>query len=267
MTDQPRLYNSVAPLANVAALVALIERVQTRSISLPGMACYYGPSGFGKSTAAVYAENRFNAYQVQVKSAWTRKKFCQAVLLEMGLTPAATIGDMVDQIAAHLAITNRPLLIDEADHLVSRRMVEIVRDIYEGSNSPVILIGEELLPQKLKTWERVHGRMLDWVAAQPGTLADVGHLAPIYCPGIALGDDLKRALLAASGASIRRVCVNLDRVSEFARVRGLDRIGLEDWGARDFFTGTAPAPRKPVLGDGEGRAVQPRLGAELRRTA
>lgn len=42
-------------------------------------------------------------------------------------------------------------------------MVEIARDIYEGSGSPVILIGEEHLPKKLEQWEHVHGRMLDWV--------------------------------------------------------------------------------------------------------
>lgn len=246
MVENAGLYNSVAPLRNVAALSALIDRVQKRAIGLPGMATFYGPSGFGKTTAAVYAANRFDAYQVQVKSVWTQRKFCEAILTDLAVKPARTIADMVDQISEELARTGRPLLIDEADHLVTRRMVEIVRDIYESSGATVILIGEELLPQKLQQWERVHGRMLDWVGAEPGCLQDVGHLAPIYARGVTLEDDLREYLLRVSQKSIRRICINLERVREFAVTHGLQAVALSDWGKADFFTGEAPAPRRKL---------------------
>ena len=51
-------------------------------------------------------------------------------------------------------------MIDEADYLVSRHMIEVIRDIYESSRATIILIGEEMLPQSLTRWERVHNRML-----------------------------------------------------------------------------------------------------------
>lgn len=244
MDKEQKLYNSVAPLRNVAALVALINRVENRTVGLPGMAVFYGPSGYGKTTAAVYAANHFDAYQVQVKSAWTAKKLCGSILLDQGVKPARTIADMVDQVSEELARSGRPLLIDEADHLVDRNMIEIVRDIYEGSGATVILIGEELLPQKLQKWERVHGRMLDWVGAVPGDMADLGHLLPIYCPDVELSADLKQYLLKVSNGSIRRICINLSRVKEFGQTRGLASISKADWGKTTFFTGAAPAPRR-----------------------
>lgn len=247
MTEETRLYNSVAPLRNVAGLVTLIDRVQKREHGLPGMATFYGPSGFGKTTAAVYAANRFQAFTVQVKSTWRTKKFCEAIVADLGIKPAKTAADMIDQISEELARTGRPLLIDEADFLVARGMIEIVRDIYESSGSAVILIGEELLPQKLQQWERVHGRMLDWVAAQPGDLADVGHLAPIYCAGVEVGEDLRAHILKVSQGSIRRICINLAGVREFARVKGLARVGRADWGNRDFFSGEAPEARRGLV--------------------
>lgn len=242
--DGTPLFNSVAPLRNVGALVELIDRVQKRGHGLPGMATFYGPSGYGKTTAAIYAANKYRAYQVQVKSAWTAKTLCTAILQDQGLQPAGTIADMVDQIAEEAAKSGRPLIIDEADQLVSRNMIEIVRDIYESSGAAVILIGEELLPQKLQKWERVHGRMLDWVGAQPGDIADVGHLARIYCPGIELDGELQALLLKESNASIRRICVNLDRVREFALTKGVKAVTRKDWGKAGFFTGHAPAPRR-----------------------
>lgn len=243
MTETRELYNTVAPLRNVAALAALIDRVKNRSYSLPGMGTFYGPSGFGKTMAAIYATNRFQAISVQVKSVWTKKTLCEAILAEMGIPAPPTIARMLDRISEHLAITDAPLLIDEADFLVQRKMIEIVRDIYEGSGAPVILIGEELLPQKLRAWERVHGRMLDWVAAEPGDLADLGHLAKIYAPGVTLEREFQGKLLQASHGSIRRICVNLDRVSELARVRGLTKVATADWTGQAFFTGTAPEVR------------------------
>ncbi len=246
MAEVERLYNTVAPLRNVSALSALIDRVENRSVGLPGLATFYGPSGYGKTTAAVYAANRFNALQVQVKSCWTQKKLCEALLVEMGIAPRKTIADMVDQIAQELAITNRVLLIDEADFLVSRKMIEIVRDIYESSGSPVILIGEERLPTKLQKWERVHGRMLDWVAAMPASIGDIDHLSKIYCCELDLESGFKAHLLKASHHSIRRVCVNLERVKEFARTKNLTSIDLASWGKREFFAHTAPAPRREL---------------------
>lgn len=242
--EQPAIHNNVAPLRNVMALNALIERVQNRDADLPGMACFYGPSGYGKTTAAVWNANVASAYQIQLKSVWGRKYLCSAIVRELGLDPAKTIAAMVDQIAEELMRSGRPLIIDEADYLVNNTLIEVIRDIYESSRAAIILIGEENLPQKLAKWERVHGRMLDWVGAQPADQREVGLLADIYCGGVQVDDELKAMILKASHASVRRICVNLNMVSEVARTKGLTRVTGKDWGKADFFTGVAPSPRK-----------------------
>lgn len=246
MTERAGLYNNVALLRNVSGLVALIKRVTDREYGLPGMATFYGPSGYGKSTAATFAANEFQAYVVQVKSEWRAKFFCQSILKDMGLKPGQTTAAMIEQIAEQLARSGRPLIIDEADHLVKRNLIELTRDIHEASGAAVVLIGEELLPQNLKQWERVHGRMLDWVAAQPAELNEVGLLARIYARGIDLDAEMREHLLAVSNASTRRICVNLSKVSEFAKTRGLSRVTRADWGDDRLFTGIAPTPRRFV---------------------
>ncbi len=246
MAETERLYNSVAPLRNVAALVALIDQAKNRSLGLPGLATFYGPSGYGKTTAAVYAANKYDAYQVQMKSVWTGKSLCEALVKEMGLEPAKTIAKMVDQISQQLAISDGVLIIDEADYLCKNSLIEVVRDMYESSMAPIILIGEEKLPQKLMKWERVHGRMLEWTAAQPAALSDIDHLAKIYCPNLTLDDEFKSHLLKSSGGSIRRVCVNLERVQIHARTNDIELIDMETWGKKSFFRTDAPRPRREL---------------------
>lgn len=238
------LYESVAPLRNVAGLMTLIDRVRDRAFGLPGMATFYGPSGFGKSTAATYAMNFYDSCYIEVGPLWRSKQLLTAIAYELGLKPARTAVEIFEQVAEQLARDQRPLLVDEADRLIRDDMVEVIRGLYESSNVPVILIGEEELPTKLMKWERVHGRMLDWVAAQPAELADVTQLAAIYANGIEIKDDLKLRLLRESGGSLRRVSTNLSHVKETAITLGLDKMGLTEWGARQFFRGEAPPPRR-----------------------
>ena len=245
LTEDITPVNSIAPLKNVTLMNALVERVMNRSPGLPGMATFHGFSGYGKTSAATYVAAKHRCYHIQVKSVWTQKKLCQSVLLALGIQPAKTIADMVDQIGEELALSGRPLLVDEADFLVQKRMIEVVRDIYESSAAAtIILIGEELLPGKLKAWERVHGRMLDWVAAQPASLADAKHLTGLYCPGVEIEAELLARLHEASSGSVRRICVNLDRIRELARTQGLDAVGAKEWGQRTFFQGTPPHARR-----------------------
>ncbi|MDA8232840.1 MAG: ATP-binding protein [Magnetospirillum sp.] len=246
MTSEPNAGNTVAPLRNVSLLSELVVRIRDRPPGLPGMGCFHGPSGFGKSFAAMYSANKHRSYHVQVKSVWTRKKLVTAILHEMGVNAAKTIPDMVDQIGEELSLSGRPLLVDEADILVKKGgMIEVIRDLYESSQGTVILIGEENLPHALRQWERLHGRMLDWVPAQPAALQDAKHLARLYAPGISLADDLMDALVQAAAGSVRRICVNLDRVRERAEMAGVSTFGLGDWNATGaaFFTGQPPARR------------------------
>lgn len=246
MAQENRLYNSVATLGNVVALVELVMRLQTRTSGLPGMATFSGFSGFGKTTAALYACNKFGAHAVQVKSQWTKRYFCESLAAELSIDirRSWTVPRLIDAVSESLARSGNPLIIDEADILVDRGMIEITRDIYEGSGVPVILIGEEKLPKKLEQFERIHGRMLDWVAAQPGTVDDVQLLAPLYCPKVTLSADAVDHVLREARNSIRRICNNLDRVREYAATRGIrDLDGAEVRRIR-FAPADAPAPRR-----------------------
>lgn len=235
--DTVSAHQGIAPLRNVAAFAALVERVVNRGPNLPGMAAFYGKSGRGKSFSASYAANKYRAYYVQVKSVWTRKRLCQAILQEMGITPALTIADMMDQIGEQLARSRRPLIVDEADFLVQKGMVEVLRDIYESSQAAVVLIGEEGLPNALKRWDRIHNRILDWVVAQPCDMADCKQLARIYCSGVIVADDLMTKVHGAVDGCTRRVCVNLDHIREFAQGRGLAEIDAKTYTGR-IDTGT-----------------------------
>jgi hypothetical protein len=188
---------SIAPLRNVAALIGLVERVQGRAFGLPGMATFYGPSGWGKTTAVTVAANEYQAHVVQVKDCWTPTYLAQAILREIGLPPVRGVAAMVDAIGAQLARSDRPLIIDDAQYLLRKRMIELARDIYESCQAPVILVGEEKLPQDLTRWENIHNRQLAWEPALACNMSDAEKLVPIYAAGVEVADDLLSAIVDA----------------------------------------------------------------------
>lgn len=234
----------IAEIANLGLCDVAIERALSRTTSLPGMVCFYGPSGYGKSMSACWVANSRRAYYVQARSVWTKKDTLRAIIHEMGVhTPtSATSAALVDAIASELAMTGRPLIIDEMDHIVTKGSVELIRDIYEASQAPILLIGEEMLPTKLKRFERFHGRVLSWVPAQLVSLADAKQLAPIYSQ-VTIHDDLLEHIVKLSNGSVRRVAVNLSLISDTAMTEGMAAVDLAAWGKRELYTGDAPKRR------------------------
>jgi DNA transposition AAA+ family ATPase len=237
---------TTANIHNLDLVRTAVERLTSRAHGLPGLAVLYGPAGWGKTTAALAVANEARAYFVQMRSAWTRKTLLEKVLCEMSIPASGTIPALLDMACAQLAASNRPLIIDEFDYCArSGAMIELVRDLHEGAGSaPILLLGEELLPQKLKRWERFHSRVLAWVPAQPVTLADARALVPIYCPGLDVHDDMLTHLVGLAAGSVRRVAVNLAGIADAAAAEGWRAVDRKTWGEAPLYTGEAPRRQK-----------------------
>lgn len=238
-------HQTIAPLKNVTLCTLALERAIGRAQHLPGIVEFHGPSGFGKTFAACYAMNEYNAVYIEAKSTWTRKAILLAIARELGIVPGHTMYEITEQVSERLALSGRPLIVDEMDHIVNQGAVEVIRDIYEGSHTPVLLIGEESLPRKLQKWERFHGRILDFMAAQPADAEDARILADFYCHRVELKDDLLTSLAKAAAGSIRRLCVNLSLIEETALGSGKKVVDLGAWTAfkKGFWTGQTEVRR------------------------
>ena len=233
-----------APLRNVALMSVLVERLIERAPHLPGFGVFHGYSGYGKTYAAIYAQNATGGPRVEIGDSWTRKTFLRAILKELGVhEPRGTVADMAEQVIGRLAEPGHPpLFIDEADKLIDKGMIELARELQEGSQCPLILIGEELLPQKLERSERTHNRVLEFATAQPCDLEDARKLASALAPRFVFADELLSRIVAESEGRARRIVTNIDRCVEWARGVGTNTLDGEYSGS--FYTGRSPVRRR-----------------------
>ncbi|CAA0128960.1 Uncharacterised protein [Starkeya nomas] len=244
MTVATPQVNGPIALKNVAAFMALATKLIDRAPHLPGIGVCYGPSGYGKTYASIFAQNKTRAARVEVGESWTRSAFLDAILFELGEPRRGTVAAMAERVKASLARNaRRPLIIDEADKIVDKGYIELVREIQDHSGAPVILIGEEKLPSKLERIERVANRVLDWMPVQPCDIEDTEHLARAFCPNVTIAPELLDEIRRQSQGRARRIAVNLSRVLDIARNLGVQHVDRSAWGRSEFYTAKAPRER------------------------
>lgn len=241
----PNVNRSTAPLKNVVNMMVLVEAMRTRDQHSSSLALFTGPSGYGKSFAARYAQNRTQGIYVEVKFGWTRKIFLQSLLIELGEnSPRGTCGDMYLEIVRRLGSDPaRPLIIDEADYLLAKGLVEYARDFGDSTGVPVILIGEEKLPSKLKAVEKVDNRVLERVLAVKCDLEDGRTLADLLCPKLTITDALLALLIEKTAGRTQRLVNTLNDVRKFARRSGVEELDVSSYGGP---IDTAAVPMRTV---------------------
>lgn len=221
--------SKIANIGNLSLVQVAMNTLTNRAEGLPGLGVLYGASGYGKTTATIVFANKTQANYMRLSSVLSKKTFLEKIAFEIGANPSTkNTSGYFDAICEQLAITNRPLILDEADYLVSKTgMVELVRDIYESSQTPILLVGEEQMPNKLKKYERFHGRVLSWIPALPVSMEDAQVLAKVYAPKLRIDDDVLHHIVAIAHGSVRRVVVNLVNLDEKAEVYGYDYANME----------------------------------------
>lgn len=238
-----------APLTNMRLALTAITQAQDAGEGSPRLCMLYGNSGYGKSVAGAYVASRFEAAYVECRSLETRSSFLGMLASEVGVAKhERTAPRLFQQIVDQLSSDPRPLVIDEMDHIVTKKFVDLIRDIHDATRVPILMIGEEALPAKLKAWERFDNRILVASAAQPASGQDARLLRDHYCLRVAIADDLVEAITERCKGVTRRIVVNLRNAQAAALDEGELAIDRAWWGNRPMLTGDLPTRRAKVSG-------------------
>lgn len=202
----------------------------------PAMGMFSGEAGLGKTTAGAWLFSRADGVLVRCKKADTLGTFLEGISKDLGLESKQRQADMIDFIVHELAVTNKPLFIDEADYIAENiRILETLRDIYDLATVPIVLIGYSKLPTKVKLLPQLFSRISQHVEFKPADFSDISIMNQELVDKCEINDDLLESLLAASKGNFRRIHTGLSKVEKFCIGNGLDTISLDQWGNQDFF--------------------------------
>ena len=209
--------------------------------ALSGFVLAYGQAGRGKSVAADgYHCSRNTGAYVRVWQGWSQSAFLQRLLFEVrgsNEDMPRYNGNRCKEIIVRLLQEKRqPLFIDEADRLRIDR-IEDLRDIYEMTGVPVILIGEEGLLGVLSERRRIWSRVVHSVEFGPINAAEVS----VYgnrAAGLKISPELSRRIAEKSEGDfrlVRNMMLLLEKAAKAAGSLEVDTPMLETvFSARDW---------------------------------
>lgn len=231
----------IAPISNVLKVQDATDQLLSRSLGMPGMGLISGPTGYGKTTAATWLINQVNGVYVRAIALTTPSVILESICLELDIPRRRGCAAMISDIVQELTQTGRPLFIDEADYLVTKRaLIDTLRDIHDLSTMPVILIGEESMHTKLKTNPRLTRRMAEHVKFEPASLADA-HVLSKRLAEVEINADLIAKLAQNAGGSVGLLVVGIEKIEKAAKLAGMQHIALADWPSTEsFFVGVPP---------------------------
>lgn len=229
LMDQQIAGAGVAKLMNVGLAMAAMKQIQAATSQMPRIAVLSGPPGYGKSQAALFMAHPLgmNASFIQLRMFDTVKSIAEMLLTELDVRykPSWNTAAKFDAICERLAQNQRPLVIDEFDHIAEKSSVDFIRAIHDQCGTPIFLIGEESLQRKLLgRHERFHDRVLTWAHAVPCDEGDTQQLARHYAPALKWDDDALRALAKRTAGVARRITTEIERIKEECKRKGLDTV-------------------------------------------
>ena len=146
--------------------------------------------------------------------------------------------DMVNYIVEELTKENRhlrPIFIDEADYCFRQyEMVDSLRDIYDLSGCPVILIGMEDIARRVRENARIARRITQWIEFNGVDIEDTAKVAAECCE-VELGSDLLEYLHKETMGNIGRIIIGLAKIETFAKANKKSIISASEWGDRPLY--------------------------------
>ncbi|WP_028314695.1 AAA family ATPase [Desulfatibacillum aliphaticivorans] len=229
------MQHKMAMTKNVRRFLAAVHELRDRPFGVEGMGLLFGIPGEGKSTTVAYATNAMNGIFVRAMSSWTVTTMMGALMVELGYEPLYRIAPMANTVTQALMEEPRPIFVDEADYLFRQpQMVDTLRDIYDVTGSPVILIGMELMARKIRTNGRFARRITQWIEFKGIDLADARVLADTMCE-VGIDDVLLAYIHKEACANIGRMSTALSKVETFGKTNGMGLVTMDHWGDRPLF--------------------------------
>ena len=228
---------TTAKTKNVMAAFDAYQTIQQAATEgAPAMCMFSGQAGLGKTTAGAFLFVQADGVLVRCLKSDTMGTLLERLAQDLGLDKRQRKADMINYIVKELAVTGKPLFIDEADYLADKsEVLETLRDIYDLSGVPIILIGYEHLPKKVKRLPQLFSRISQHVEFQKADLDDTYVMASELVEHTEIQEDLLVELLDASKGNFRRITTGLSTIEKFAKSNELKTISSSQWANRAFF--------------------------------
>lgn len=159
---------------NVKNFIGLVENLLNKPKNIPKMGLIYGEPGLGKSQTALWLACKYNAIYLRATNLMTGRWLLEEIAKEMDEIPRYLTSDNFSLIAQKLKQKHQLIIIDEIDYLMNNlKTIEILRDIHDETDCPIIFVGMGLAHKKLERYKHLFDRFSEIVKFETFSVNDL----------------------------------------------------------------------------------------------
>lgn len=180
----------------------------------------------------------YDAVYVRALGCWTVTSMLGTLCEELKGKRKLRRSDMVNYIVHELTKDNakpRPIFVDEADYCFRQfDMIDSLRDIYDMSGCPVVLIGMENIARDIREHDRIARRITQWVEFSGLDMDDTMKVATELSE-IEIAPDLIQYIHKQTNGNIGRVVIALSKIEKYAEANGMKSVNADQWAEKPLY--------------------------------
>lgn len=162
---------------NVKNFIGLVENFLNKPKNIPKMGLIYGEPGLGKSQTALWLACKYDAIYLRATNLMTGRWLLEEIVKEMDEIPRYLTSDNFNLIVQKLKQKPQLIIIDEIDYLMNNlKTIEILRDIHDETDCPIIFVGMGLAHKKLERYKHLFDRFSEIVKFETFGVHDLSQI-------------------------------------------------------------------------------------------
>ena len=162
---------------NVKNFIGLVENLLNKPKNIPKMGLIYGEPGLGKSQTALWLACKYDAIYLRATNLMTGRWLLEEIAKDMDEIPRYLTSDNFNLIVQKLKQKPQLIIVDEIDYLMNNlKTIEILRDIHDKTNCPIIFVGMGLAHKKLERYKHLFDRFSEIVKFKTFGVNDISQI-------------------------------------------------------------------------------------------
>ncbi len=159
---------------NVKNFIGLVENLLNKPKNIPKMGLIYGEPGLGKSQTALWLACKYDTIYLRATNLMTGRWLLEEITKEMDEIPRYLTSDNFNLIVKNLKQKPQLIIVDEIDYLINNlKTIEILRDIHDETDCPIIFVGMGLAHKKLERYKHLFDRFSEIVKFETFSVNDL----------------------------------------------------------------------------------------------
>lgn len=162
---------------NVKNFIGLVENLTNKPKNIPKMGLVYGEPGLGKSQTALWLACKYDAIYLRATNLMTGRWLLEEIAKDMDEIPRYLTSDNFNLIVQKLKQKPQLIIVDEIDYLMNNlKTIEILRDIHDETDCPIIFVGMGLAHKKLERYKHLFDRFSEIVKFETFGVNDLSQI-------------------------------------------------------------------------------------------